>query len=106
MKINPTGKQVAIRPLKQSEKTLGGVSLPDTAIKLLSEGVVLELGPKVDQSLYHNGLHVNDRVAYSAYAGSWLKLAKQGDSLSVDDERNIKLVDDEDVLSIPTDIDS
>jgi chaperonin GroES len=104
MKINPTGCQVAIRPLRQAEKTLGGVHLPGTVIKLLSEGKVLELGPKVDQSLFHNGIKVGDHVAYSAYAGSWLKLAKNGDNVSLDDERNVKLVDDEDVLSIPTEI--
>lgn len=102
MKINPTGRQVAIRPVKQAPKTQGGVDLPDTAIRLLTEGEVIELGPKVDQSLFHNGLKIGDHVAYSPYAGSWLKIAKNGDTLSLDDERNVKVIDDADVMSVPT----
>jgi co-chaperonin GroES (HSP10) len=103
MKINPTGNQVAIRPIKQAPTTPGGVHLPDTALKLLNEGVVLELGPKVDQSLYHQPIGPGTHVAYSRYAGSWLKIAREGDSLVEDDERNVKLVEDEDVLSVPSD---
>jgi co-chaperonin GroES (HSP10) len=102
MKLNPSGRQVAIEPMKQSETTLGGVNLPQTAVKLLSEGKVIELGPNVDQKLFHNGIKVGDHVAFSAYAGSWVKLAVRRDNLSHDD--NVKLIEDTDVLCIPTEI--
>jgi chaperonin GroES len=104
MKWNPIGNLIVLRPVTQSEKTQGGVLIPETARKLIDEGVVVEMGPKVDQSLFPNGLKFGDRVAVRRYAGGWLKLAKGDDQLGADvNELNRLIVEDEDVLVVPTD---
>lgn len=102
MKLNPTANNVVVRPITQSEKTQAGVFLPAQLQKLLEEGVVEELGPKVDQSLFRTELKVGDRVVYSRYGGSWLKLAVEGDALGGDDERNRLIIEDRDLRCVPT----
>lgn len=103
MKWNPVGNQLVLRPVTQSEQTTGGVHIPQSSQKLIDEGVVVELGPKVDQSLFANGLKAGDRVAVRRYAGGWLKLAKGDDQLGAGDELNRLIIEDEDVLVVPTD---
>ncbi|HEX3456634.1 MAG TPA: hypothetical protein VHR97_01650 [Candidatus Baltobacteraceae bacterium] len=103
MKFNPTANQVVLRPLTQAEQTQGGVFLPETAQKLLDEGIVVELGPQVDQSRFVNGIKPSDRVLVRRYAGSWLKLAKGNDQLGASVEMNRLIIEDADVLIVPTD---
>jgi len=102
MKYNPAGNLIVCRPLSQSEITEGGVYIPETSQKLLDECIVLEVGPKVDQSLFINGLKEGDRIVVRRYSGSWLKLSKGGDQLGVNTELNRLICEDEDVLTIPT----
>jgi co-chaperonin GroES (HSP10) len=103
MKWNPPANLLVLRPVTQSEKTQGGVFIPETSRKLIDEGVVVELGPKVDQSLFAGGIKIGDRVAVRRYAGGWLKLAKGDDQLGTGDELNRLIIEDEDVMAVPTD---
>jgi co-chaperonin GroES (HSP10) len=103
MKWNPPNNLLVLRPATQAEQTQGGVFIPDSARKLIDEGVVVEMGPKVDQTLFANGLKLNDRVAVRRYAGGWLKLAKGDDQLGAGSELNRLIVEDVDVLAVPTD---
>jgi chaperonin GroES len=101
MKFNPTSNNLVVRPLTQAEQTQGGVFLPDSSRKLLDEGIVIELGPKVDQTLFANGIKPDDRVVMRRYSGTPLKLAKGDDVMGVDAELNRLIIEDEDVLIVP-----
>lgn len=95
MKYNPPHNRVVLRPLLQDEVTKGGVVLPQESIKLLAEGVVLEVGPG---RLLDNGtvipvwVKVGQRVVYTKYSGSNVKVLDQ--ELLVIDDRDILLAPD------------
>lgn len=108
MKYNPAGNQLVLRPLTQSEQTDSGLFIPETSRKLLDEGIVVEVGPKVDQTLFENvegGIKEGARVVVRRYSGTWVKLAKGTDQMGVGDDANRLIVEDEDILIVPTGID-
>ena len=43
MKIKPIGKRVLIKPMKEEEKTKGGIFIPETAKEKKKQGIVVEL---------------------------------------------------------------
>lgn len=62
--IKPLGNKILITP-DQSDSTLfGDMEMPDSAVEKPVTGVVLSVGPKVDQSFVKEG----DKVAYSPHA--------------------------------------
>jgi len=77
-KIRPLGQNVLLRRLEAEEKTKGGIFLPDTAKEKPREGEVLAIG---EGELTKDGKHkefqvkVGDRVIFSSYAGTEVKLA-------------------------------
>ena len=77
MNLKPLGDRVVVEPAEAQEKTAGGVFLPDTAKQKPSEGIVRAVGPG---RLLDNGqvapmhLKVGDRVIYSKYSGSEVKM--------------------------------
>ncbi|MCC6781423.1 MAG: co-chaperone GroES [Planctomycetes bacterium] len=92
-KIVPIGDRVVIKRVAAEETTKGGIILPDSAKEKPREGVVLALGTG---RLLKNGdrapfsVKVNDRVLFSSYAGTEVK---------VDGEEYVILSEDE-VLGI------
>ena len=81
-KIKPLGDHILIRRVEPEEKTKGGIVLPDTAKEKPKEGIVLALG---DGRLMDDGkripfqVKVEDRVLFSSYAGTEIKV--QGEDL-------------------------
>jgi chaperonin GroES len=77
-KIKPIGQNVLIRRLEAEEKTKGGIILPDTAKEKPREGEVLAVG---DGEIGKDGkkkefqVAKGDRVIFSSYAGTEIKLA-------------------------------
>jgi chaperonin GroES len=77
-KIRPLGQNVLLRRLEAEEKTKGGIFLPDTAKEKPREGEILAIG---EGELTKDGKHkdfqvkVGDRVIFSSYAGTEVKLA-------------------------------
>ena len=75
--IRPLGERVVVKPLPSEEVTKGGIVLPDTAKEKPQEGEVVAVGPG---RLLENGtrvpvdVKVGDRVLFSKYAGSEVKL--------------------------------
>jgi len=75
--IRPLGQNVLLRRLEAESTTKGGIILPDTAKEKPREGEVLALG---EGALDKNGkrrefsVKTGDRVIFSAYAGTEVKL--------------------------------
>lgn len=93
MKIVPLNDKIVVERVEASDKTLGGIILPDTAKEKPKEGKVLSLG---DGKLLEDGkraafqVKVGDRILFSSYAGS---------EVTVDGKEYIIMTED-DVLAI------
>ncbi|MDQ6780479.1 MAG: co-chaperone GroES [Candidatus Eremiobacteraeota bacterium] len=75
--IKPLGDRVVIEASEQAPKSAGGVILPDTAKEKPQEGVILAVGPgrRTDKGdVIPLELKVGDKVIYSKYSGSEIKL--------------------------------
>jgi chaperonin GroES len=76
-KVTPIGDKILIKRLEAEEKTQGGIVLPETAKEKPKEGKVIEVG---DGRLLDNGQRTNftvkvgDRVIFSSYAGTEVKI--------------------------------
>jgi len=71
---------VVIKPSEQEEKTAGGILLPDTAKKKPQEGEVVAVGSgKVleDGTRTPMNVKVGDRVVYSKYAGTEVRVGDE-----------------------------
>lgn len=88
-RIKPLNDKIVVKRLEAEEKTKGGIVLPDTAKEKPKEGRVISVG---EGKLLDNGKRAsltvkeNDRVIFSSYAGTEVKL--QGEEyliLSEDD---------------------
>lgn len=79
MNLRPLGDHVIVKPLEQDEKTKGGIYLPDTASKdKPTEGEVVAVGQGVLNKagqLVALEVKKGDRVLYSEYAGTEVKLS-------------------------------
>lgn len=76
MKLKPLGDKIVVKPIEKEEKTKSGIVLPDTAKEKPQEGEVVAVGP----GKYEKGerapmdLKVGDRVIYSKYGGTEVKI--------------------------------
>ncbi|MDH3592358.1 MAG: co-chaperone GroES [Planctomycetota bacterium] len=76
--IRPLGQNVLLRRLEAEEKTKGGIYLPDTAKEKPREGEVLAIGEgEVGKDGKRKDFQVKtgDRVIFSSYAGTEVKMA-------------------------------
>jgi chaperonin GroES len=77
MTVTPLGDRVLVKRVAADEKTKGGIILPDTAKEKPREGIVVAVG---NGKLQDNGTRQamsekkNDRVLFSSYAGSEIKM--------------------------------
>lgn len=75
--VTPLGDNVLVRRIKAEEKTAGGIVLPESAKEKPREGVVISVGPgKLNEQGVRNApdLKKNDRVIFSSYAGTEIKV--------------------------------
>jgi chaperonin GroES len=76
-KIEPLGDRVVIKPTPQEEVSKGGIVLPDTAKEKPQEGKIIAVGPgRLTEEGKRIAMDVKkgDKVIYSKYAGTELKL--------------------------------
>ena len=76
-KIRPLGDKVLLRRLEAMEKSKGGIVIPDTAKEKPREGKVVAVGTGRrldDGSLVPFQVKKGDRVLFSSYAGTEVKL--------------------------------
>ncbi len=91
--IRPLNDKIVVRRVEAEEKTKGGIVLPDTAKEKPKEGVVISLGTG---RLLDNGerakfqVKKNDRVIFSSYAGTEVKL----------DGEELLILNEDDILAI------
>lgn len=93
--VTPLGDRVLVKRVEADEKTKGGIILPDTAKEKPREGVVVAVGKG---KLLDNGerqavsVKQKDRVLFSSYAGSEIKL--DGDEMLILGEDEILAIID------------
>ena len=77
MKFRPLGDRVVVRRVKEDQKTLGGIIIPDTAQEKPQEGEIIAVGPG---AINDHGKRVvpevkaGDRVLFGKWSGTEVKL--------------------------------
>ena len=75
--VKPLGDRVFVKISESEEKTSGGILLPDTAKEKPQVGEVVQVGPgksNDDGSRQAPEVGIGDKVLYSKYAGTDIKL--------------------------------
>jgi chaperonin GroES len=85
MRIKPLGDRVLIKPIKEEKRTEGGLVLPDTSKEKPQKAEVIARGKLEDVDL-----NVGDRVIFSKYAGTEIKI----------DSDDYILIDSGDILGL------
>ena len=92
-KVRPLGGRVLVRRLEETEKSKGGIIIPDSAKEKPKEGKIVALGTgKLDKDgkkLAFN-VKVGDRVLFTSYAGT---------EVTVEDEEYL-IMGEEDILGV------
>lgn len=92
MNIKPLGERVVIKKLEPEEKTESGILLTGTAKEMPQEAEVVAVGPGaiVEGKRIEMEVKVGDKVLYSKYAGTEVKVSgeeymilKQDDILAI-----------------------
>jgi chaperonin GroES len=80
VKIRPLADRVLVQRVEAEEKTAGGILLPESAKEKPKEGRIISIG---DGKTLDNGsrstftVKVGDRVLFSSYAGTEVKIEGQ-----------------------------
>ena len=79
MKLKPLGDRVVIKQLEAEEKTKSGIVLPGTAKEKPQEAEIVAVGPGgvIDGKEIKMEVKVGDRVIYSKYSGTEVKLSEE-----------------------------
>ncbi|HEX7604129.1 MAG TPA: co-chaperone GroES [Polyangiaceae bacterium] len=93
MKLRPLHDRVAVRRVKEEEKTKGGLFIPDTAKEKPVEAIVLAVGNgKIleDGTVRKLDVKAGDRVLFGKYSGSEVRI----------DGEDTLILREEDILGI------
>jgi chaperonin GroES len=76
MQLKPLGDRVVLKRQEAEEKTQSGIILPDSAKEKPQAAVVIAVGPgkEEDGKLIAMQVSVGDKVIYSKYAGTEVKV--------------------------------
>ncbi|WP_071705761.1 co-chaperone GroES [Murdochiella vaginalis] len=75
MKLNPIGERIVIHKLEKEETTASGIVLPSSAQEQPQYAEVVAISDKISaQDEYKDAVKIGDRVIYSKYAGTDVKL--------------------------------
>jgi chaperonin GroES len=78
--LKPLQDRVLVKRIEAEEKTAGGIIIPDTAKEKPQEGEVVAVGPgkRLDNgSVQEMGLKAGDRILFSKYGGTEVKMDGQ-----------------------------
>jgi chaperonin GroES len=95
MKIKPLGDRIIVRREESSERTAGGIVLPDNAKQKPQRGTVLAVGTgKMLKDGKRRPLQVRegDRVIFTAWAGDEFKDRSSNDVILVMHEEDVMAV--------------
>lgn len=89
MKIKPLHDRVIVKRLAEEEKTKGGIIIPESAKETPAEGKIIAVGPgrTEDGKVHPLGVKVNDRIIFSKYAGTEIKV--EGEEFLIMKEEDI-----------------
>ena len=93
MKLKPLHDRILIKIIEESEKTKGGIIIPDTAKEKPSEGEVVAVGPGIiNKDGKRNPLEVKpgDKILFSKYSGDEVKI----------DGKDLMIIKEEDVIGV------
>jgi chaperonin GroES len=93
--FRPLSDKVLVKPSQAEDKSAGGIFIPDAAKQKPIEGEVIAIGPgRVldDGSRSEMTVKIGDRVIYSKYGGTEVKL--DGEDYMILDEDQIYAVRD------------
>jgi chaperonin GroES len=91
--VKPLGDRVFVKVSEAEEKTAGGIILPDNAKEKPQVGEIVSVGPgkrNDDGTRTEPDIKVGDKVLYSKYAGTDIKLG--GDDYVLLSEKDILAV--------------
>lgn len=77
MNIRPMSDQVLVLRVEKEQKTVAGIIIPDTAKEKPQEGKIIAVGPGKMNSKGQRApleVKVDDRVLFSKYAGTEIKI--------------------------------
>ncbi|MFZ5433570.1 MAG: co-chaperone GroES [Calditrichota bacterium] len=79
MKIRPIDERILIKPLKEEERRVGGIIIPDTAKERPQMGEVVEVGDDVEhtdrkQKKLSEIVKKGDHIVYARYGGTEFKM--------------------------------
>lgn len=83
--IKPLGARVVIKKLEAEEKTQGGIILTSSAKEAPQMAEVVAVGPGTEEEKME--LSVGDKVVFSKYAGSEIKL--EGEEYTIMNQSDI-----------------
>lgn len=95
MKLRPLGDRLIVRRLEATEKTAGGILLPDNAKTKPQKGTVIAVGPGKmlkDGSRRALQVKVGDTVLFTTWAGDEYKQHHTGDAILIMHEEDILAV--------------
>lgn len=90
MKFKPLGDRVAIRRIEETEKTRGGIIIPDTAREKPTEGEVVAVGPGARDekgAVVALELKKGDRILFGKWSGSEIRI--DGEDLLIMTEADV-----------------
>jgi chaperonin GroES len=93
MKFKPLHDRILIKRIEESEKSKGGIIIPDTAKEKPSEGQVVAVGPgAINKDGKRNPIDVKegDKILFSKYSGDEVKI----------DGQDLIIIKEEDVIGI------
>jgi chaperonin GroES len=88
-KIRPLHNRLIVKRVDEEEKTTGGIIIPDTAKEKPQQGNVIAVGPgKRDDKgkVIPPDVRAGDRVLFSKYAGTEVKLEGEDHLIISEDE--------------------
>ena len=75
MQLSPIGERIVIHKLEKEETTASGIVLPSSAQEQPQYAEVVDISDKIsNQEDYKDAVKIGDRVIYSKYAGTDVKL--------------------------------
>lgn len=93
MSFRPLHDRIAVEPIQQEEKTLGGIIIPDTAKEKPMQGVVIAAGKGIrgeNGTVHPLEVKVGDKVLYGKWAGTEVKV----------DGKDLMIMKESDVMGI------
>ncbi len=86
MRIKPIGKRILIKPVKEAEKTAGGIFIPETAKEKKKQGIVVEIGTVEEKEF---PIKKGDVILYTGYSS---------EEMEIDGEKYL-ILDSKDVIA-------